>query len=180
MGCHLRCTKPLREPMLTTCQLNTIGAHFSEILIKIIVHWNNGFQNVVGKSGKHFVQAFVVNELIRIRICTSYQSLCQCSISEDRLQSLYSLRGRTSYHQISWNLEAARSNVIMIVSLWNLTGISTALLPECLSNVRAIGKVSRLRDFTRSCSKTPPSLLMMTSSNGQTKASNAELWCFLW
>ena len=46
----------------------------------------------------------------------------------------------------------------MIVSLWNLTGISAALLPRYLLNFRAIGKVqtriSRLRDFTRSCGKT--------------------------
>ena len=46
----------------------------------------------------------------------------------------------------------------MIVSLWNLTGFSAALLPRCQSNFRAIEKVqsriSRLRDFTRSCGKT--------------------------
>ena len=46
----------------------------------------------------------------------------------------------------------------MIVSFWNLTGISAALLPRWLSNFRAIRKVltriSRLRDFTRSCGKT--------------------------
>ena len=74
------------------------------------------------------------------------------------IQGLYSLSGKTSYRQISWSLEAARLGVIMIVSLWNLTGISAALLPRCLLNFRAIGKVqtriSRLRDFTRSCGKT--------------------------
>ena len=53
----------------------------------------------------------------------------------------YSLSGRTSHHRISWSLEAARSNVIMITSLWNLTVISAALLPRCLLNFRAIGKV---------------------------------------
>ena len=47
----------------------------------------------------------------------------------------------TSYRQILWRLEAARLDVMMIVSLWNLTGISAALLPICLSNFRAIGKV---------------------------------------
>ena len=31
------------------------------------------------------------------------------------LQGLYSLSGKTSYRQISWSLEAARSDVIMIV-----------------------------------------------------------------
>ena len=71
---------------------------------------------------------------------------------------LYSLSGKTSYHQTSWCLEAARLDVIMIVSLCNLTGISAALLPRCLSNFWAIGKVetwiSWLRGFTRSCRKT--------------------------
>ena len=49
---------------------------------------------------------------------------------------LYSLNGKTSYRQISWSLEAARMDLIMIVSLRNLTGISAALLPRCLSNFR--------------------------------------------
>ena len=49
-------------------------------------------------------------------------------------------------------------NYLIIVLLWNLTGISAALLPRCLLNFRAIGKVytwiSRLRDITRSSGKT--------------------------
>ena len=57
------------------------------------------------------------------------------------------------------NLEAAIFDVIMVVSLWNLTCISAALLPRCLSNFGAIGKVKiwipQLRDFTRSYSKAP-------------------------
>ena len=72
-------------------------------------------------------------------------------------QGLYSLSGKTSYRQISRSLEAARLCIINIVSLLNLTGISAALLPRCLSNLRAIGKVETgifgLRDFTRSCCK---------------------------
>ena len=39
---------------------------------------------------------------------------------------LYSLRGRMSYRQISWSLEAARLDAIIIASFWNLTGISVA------------------------------------------------------
>ena len=74
------------------------------------------------------------------------------------VQGIYSLSGKTSYRQIPWSLEAARLGVIMIVSLWNLTGISAALLPRCLLNFKAFGKVQtrilRLRDFTRSCGKT--------------------------
>ena len=74
------------------------------------------------------------------------------------VQGLYSLSGKTSYHHFPRSLEAARLDLIMIVSLRNLTGISAALLPRRLSNFKAIGKVltriSRLRDFTRSCDKT--------------------------
>ena len=64
-----------------------------------------------------------------------------CSFFSKKQQSLYSLSGKTSYRQISWSLEATRLSVIMIVSHWNLTGISAALLPRCLSNFRAIEKV---------------------------------------
>ena len=71
---------------------------------------------------------------------------------------LYSLSDKTSYRQISWSLGAARLDVAMVVSLWNLTGTSAAALPRYLPNFRAIGKIltriSRLRDFTRSCGKT--------------------------
>ena len=56
-------------------------------------------------------------------------------------QGLYSLSGKTSYHYILWTLESTRLNVIMITSLWNLTGISAALLPRCQSNFRAIEKI---------------------------------------
>ena len=71
---------------------------------------------------------------------------------------LYSQSGKTSYRQISRSLEIATLYVIMLASFWNLTSISAVLLPMCLSNVRAIGKVqtriSGLRDFMRSCGKT--------------------------
>ena len=79
------------------------------------------------------------------------------------IHGLYSLSGKTSYRQISWSLEAARLDVAMVVSLWNLTGTSAASLPRYLPNFTAIGKVktrnSRLRDFTRSCGKTSYSLV---------------------
>ena len=58
----------------------------------------------------------------------------------DYLQGLHSLSGKPSYSQISWSLEAARLVVILIVLLWNLTGILAALLPRCRSNIRAIWK----------------------------------------
>ena len=71
---------------------------------------------------------------------------------------LYSLSGKTSYHKISWSLEAARFGFELFQSLWNLAGTSAALLPRCLSNFRAIRllqhPISRLRDFTRFGGKT--------------------------
>ena len=42
---------------------------------------------------------------------------------------VYSLTGKIPYRPISWSFVAARVIVIMIVSRWNLTCISTALLP---------------------------------------------------
>ena len=57
------------------------------------------------------------------------------------------------------HVKAARSDATMIVLLLNLTDISTALLAMRILNFGAIVKVliriSRLRDFPRSCGKTP-------------------------
>ena len=79
-------------------------------------------------------------------------------LNTTKVQGLYALSGKTSCRQISWSLEAARLNVAMVVSLWNLTGTSAAVLPRYLPNFRAIGKVltriSGLRGFTRSYGKT--------------------------
>ena len=74
-----------------------------------------------------------------------------------KIQGLYSLSGKTSYHKISWSLEAARFGSKLFQSLWNLAGTSAALLPRCLSNFRAMllqHPISRLRDFTRFGGKT--------------------------
>ena len=57
------------------------------------------------------------------------------------LQGFYPLSSETSYRQISWSLKAMRLDVIMIVSLWNLTGILAVVLPRYLLNFRMIGKV---------------------------------------
>ena len=53
----------------------------------------------------------------------------------------YSLSGWMSYCKIAWSVQAMRLCVIMIQSPWNLTGISVSLLPRCLLNFKAIGKV---------------------------------------
>ena len=95
------------------------------------------------------------------------------------VQGLYSLSGKTSYRQISWSLEVARLDVAMVVSLWNLTGTSAALLPRYLPNFRAIGKVyiqiSRLRDFMRSCGKMSYRLMNRGPGNDFMSSSNKPL-----
>ena len=75
------------------------------------------------------------------------------------IQGLYSLSGKTSYRQISWSLEAARLDVAIVVLLWNLTGTSAAALPNFRAIVKVQTRISRLRDFTRSCGKTSYRLL---------------------
>ena len=64
---------------------------------------------------------------------------------------------------ISWILEAASFDSIMILSLQNLAGILAALLPSYPSKFRAIGNVltqiSRLRYFTTSYGKTTAPLV---------------------
>ena len=71
-----------------------------------------------------------------------YNMLYQtCSILDCLISlGLYSLSGKTSCRKISWCLEAARFDVEMFISLWNLTGISAALLLRCLTHFGAIGK----------------------------------------
>ena len=49
---------------------------------------------------------------------------------------LYLLSSKTPYRQVSWSLKATRLDVMIIISLWQLTGILAALLPRCLSNFR--------------------------------------------
>ena len=51
-----------------------------------------------------------------------------------------SISDKTSYRKILWSLEATRSVVEIIASLWNLTGTSAAVLLMCLSNFRVAGQ----------------------------------------
>ena len=86
----------------------------------------------------------------------SWGQSSDCRKANEVIMGLYSLSGKTP------NLVKSRIrkiDVMMTVSLWNLAGISAALLPRCLSNFRRIGKVSirisRLQFFTRSSGKAP-------------------------
>ena len=54
------------------------------------------------------------------------------------------LRGRTSYHKISWTFEAARCTLWLFQSLWNLTVATAAALLRGLAN-----PISSFQDCTR-------------------------------
>ena len=130
-----------------------IHAHAGRIAVKVNFpkHSPGSRFKKVARSGEictiGYLQIFPIN-------CCTYT--CHISRQPD-FQVLHSLCGRTSYCKI-WSLEAARLGVIMLVSLCNLTGISVAVLPMCLSIFRTFGKfytrISRLWGFTRSCDKT--------------------------
>ena len=145
MACRLAGAKPLSEPMLEYFLIGPIRTSFSEISIEIYIF---SFKKMHLKMSSGNCWLFCLCLLcVESNIFSGFWHM-----------GLYSLNGKTSYRQISWSLKAMRLGDIIIISLWNLTDISAALLPRCLLNFRAIGKVrtriSRLRDFTRSCGKT--------------------------
>ena len=84
-------------------------------------------QLLISSGSSHSLAARLSSQLLLLRSISSL--------------SLYSQSGRASYRKISLSLGAAKLDVVIMVSFWNLTGISAALLPRCLSNFRAIGKV---------------------------------------
>ena len=51
---------------------------------------------------------------------------------------LYSLSGKTSYRHISWSLEAARFDVIIIVSLWNLGSVAADVPVKFKSDCKSL------------------------------------------
>ena len=69
------------------------------------------------------------NQLNSIHLSNDFSHCCTRSILWSlwwtSTLGIYSLSRRTSYRKISWSLEKSRFG---IVSLWNLTGISVALL----------------------------------------------------
>ena len=71
---------------------------------------------------------------------------------------VYSLSNKTPHRKISRILEAARSGVIIMASLWNLIGVSAILLGRRPSNFEAIGglwnHISWLREVARFGGKT--------------------------
>ena len=82
---------------------------------------------------------------VAIPRCIPYQ---YNTISRAHVFVIYSLCGRTFYRTISWVLQGARFVFKLLQSLWNLTGTSAAVLPRCLSNLRATLS-SRLHEILR-------------------------------
>ena len=70
---------------------------------------------------------------IEICFCTS------CIPQDDLHQSLGLFQYPVRHHKILWSLEPM-TLYVWIVSLLNLTGISAAVLPRCLSKFRVIAK----------------------------------------
>ena len=56
-------------------------------------------------------------------------------------QGLYSMSGKTSYHQNLWSLSAARLRFRLLQSPWNLKGTPMTVLLRCLSNFRVIRSI---------------------------------------
>ena len=115
-----------------------INSYLTTILVRML--WHSGELHIltplalllnIAKEPIH------VTHMIHKMIIVFYPSASHCSWP----LGLHSLSCKTSYHQILWSLEAARLGVMIIVALWNFTGISAVLLPWCLSNFKAIGKV---------------------------------------
>ena len=105
------------------------------------------------------------------------------SVGGSYMLGLCSLSGRTPDRQISWSLEAARMGVLMIVLLWNLTGISTVLLSKSQSNFR-VTRISWPQCFARSCVNT--SICLVNRGPGVVTVfglvsenyTQFETWCF--
>ena len=119
-----------------------------------LLHWHCGNQMIAPVPAKQpwwiWINTsceFIMNDYITTtkqsttKPCAYFLGYTVPAAKWKSLLGLYSLSGKTSYRQISWSLEAARLDVAMVVSLWNLTGTSAALLPRYLPNFRAIGKV---------------------------------------
>ena len=78
-------------------------------------------------------------------------------------------------------LEAARLVDEIIISIWNLTGASAALLPMSLSNFKAIThfliQISRLRPSVRSYNKTSFRILKQGPGHRYDESADVLCWC---
>ena len=87
------------------------------------------------------------------RVTGHHRSPISLSRNLTENQDLYSQSGRTSYRKISCSLEAAKLYVIIIVSFWNLTGISAEMPVKFQSDWKSLNltiTVSRLHEILQS------------------------------
>ena len=85
-------------------------------------------------------------------ICSEHSRFNDRPIHCKILLGINSFKGRSSYRHTSRSLEAARLDIIMIVSLRNLTGISTAPAAEVLDKYQGWGLL-KLRSLISSQAK---------------------------
>ena len=82
----------------------------------------------------------LVNEMVKRKLpwpdtkVSSLVLIFHASRFQISILILYSLLSKTSYPEISRNLEAARYIFRVFRSFWNFTGVSTGALPRSLSN----------------------------------------------
>ena len=109
-------------------------------------------------GGNNFVKpgilcAYLVRSWIKhprswvVRLFNSWRATCS-TITTKAYQGLYSLSAKIAYRQMSWSLEAARLDVIMMVSPWN----SALVLVKCQGNGNSLNPnlaASRLQKILR-------------------------------
>ena len=142
----MRQSQPIWDQPTTKGCCPPIGSHVSHptdisTATRLVINHNTG--PILGLRPANERRCYIVTTSL-IGWPQTYNQPCNI---DKRDQSLFSLRVKVSYRQISWSLEAARSHVIMI-----------DLKSDRMSNFRVIRKVltriSRLRDFAGSCGKT--------------------------
>ena len=123
-------------------EAETNGRHFPDDMFKCIFLNENVFISI--KISLKFVPKGSINNIPSLVQVMAWRRPGDKPLSEPMLvsllthicvtrphtpaQGLDSLSGKASYSQIQWNLEAARLDAIMIISFYNLTGISAALI----------------------------------------------------
>ena len=105
---------------------------FKQDLPRLITEYSISFYSWNAPYEMYTRRICVVDVLMRSSICLWFSGLHH--------QGIYSLSGRTFCRKISWSFEAAGLDVSIIVWLWILTSVSTALLLSCMASIRAIGK----------------------------------------
>ena len=119
------------------------GRHFASDIFKCIFLNENVW--ILFKICLTFVPKGPINNILALVQIMAWRSPGDNPLSEPLMVSLLMhicvMRPqwvKISYCEILWSLKAARLVVMMIVSLWNLTDVSAAVLSRRLSNNRAV------------------------------------------